>query len=119
MRPDVVPKMTKRLQKTLENTKFSACEIIALAANPQQSSDTHGEITTKPTNVDGLIEKLKELTFVPVRSAIGPFLFAVDHCFNIKGQGTVMTGTILSGQIKLNEVRLYACMYGWMKHAWG
>jgi selenocysteine-specific translation elongation factor len=24
-----------------------------------------------------------------------PFLFAVDHCFSIKGQGTVMTGTVL------------------------
>jgi selenocysteine-specific elongation factor len=24
-----------------------------------------------------------------------PFLFAIDHCFPIKGQGTVLTGTVL------------------------
>jgi selenocysteine-specific elongation factor len=24
-----------------------------------------------------------------------PFLFSVDHCFPIKGQGTVLTGTVL------------------------
>lgn len=24
-----------------------------------------------------------------------PFLFAIDHCFPVKGQGTVMTGTVL------------------------
>jgi len=28
-----------------------------------------------------------------------PFLFAVDHCFPIKGQGTVLTGTVL--QVRL------------------
>lgn len=28
---------------------------------------------------------------------------SVDHCFSIKGQGTVMTGTILSGTISLGD----------------
>lgn len=28
---------------------------------------------------------------------------SVDHCFSIKGQGTVMTGTILSGSIGLGD----------------
>ncbi|XP_020024156.2 selenocysteine-specific elongation factor isoform X3 [Castor canadensis] len=28
---------------------------------------------------------------------------SVDHCFSIKGQGTVMTGTILSGSISLGD----------------
>lgn len=28
---------------------------------------------------------------------------AVDHCFSIKGQGTVMTGTILSGSVSLGD----------------
>ena len=31
------------------------------------------------------------------------FLFAVDHCFPIKGQGTVFTGTVLQGRISVNE----------------
>ena len=28
------------------------------------------------------------------------FLFSVDHCFAIKGHGTVMTGTVLKGRIE-------------------
>lgn len=28
---------------------------------------------------------------------------AVDHCFSIKGQGTVMTGTILSGCVSIGD----------------
>lgn len=31
------------------------------------------------------------------------FQFAIDHCFQIKGQGTVMTGTVLGGQVKVGE----------------
>lgn len=31
------------------------------------------------------------------------FLMAVDHCFVIKGVGTVLTGTILSGTLKVNQ----------------
>lgn len=33
----------------------------------------------------------------------GNLLFAVDHCFSIRGQGTVMTGTVLSGTVQINE----------------
>ena len=31
-----------------------------------------------------------------------PFYFSIDHCFPIKGQGTVVTGTVLSGSVKVS-----------------
>ena len=37
------------------------------------------------------------------RVTAGPFQFAIDHCFSIKGQGTVMTGTVLAGQVTVND----------------
>lgn len=33
-----------------------------------------------------------------------PFYFSIDHCFPIKGMGTVLTGTVLNGTIKVNEM---------------
>ena len=42
--------------------------------------------------------------FLPNRVTKGPLVYAIDHCFGIKGQGTIMTGTILSGKISLNDV---------------
>jgi selenocysteine-specific elongation factor len=36
----------------------------------------------------------------PVRNTSGTFLMPIDHAFSIKGHGTVITGTILRGQIK-------------------
>jgi len=48
------------------------------------------------------VEQLKAalLEMVPTdlhqtTAADKPFLFSVDHCFPIKGQGTVLTGTVL------------------------
>ena len=32
-----------------------------------------------------------------------PFSMAVDHCFNIKGKGSVLTGTVLSGKVKIDD----------------
>jgi selenocysteine-specific elongation factor len=57
-------------------------------------------------NMNFLIETIKANTFLPERQNISEdFLFAVDHCFTIKGQGTILTGTVLSGCIKINDVR--------------
>jgi selenocysteine-specific elongation factor len=33
-----------------------------------------------------------------------PFLMSVDHCFTIKGQGSVATGTLLRGSLQLNQL---------------
>lgn len=48
---------------------------------------------------------LTENVYLPKRESSGPLIYAVDHCFGIRGQGTVMTGTILSGGLSLNDVR--------------
>ncbi|XP_030878346.1 selenocysteine-specific elongation factor-like [Leptonychotes weddellii] len=50
-----------------------------------------------------LIELLTSQISIPTRDPSGPLLMSVDHCFSIKGQGTVMTGTILSGSISLGD----------------
>jgi selenocysteine-specific elongation factor len=31
------------------------------------------------------------------------FLFSIDHCFNIKNKGSIITGTILKGKISIND----------------
>ena len=63
-----------------------------------QASDTGAE------GIDKLIDVLKASTFKPKRDPTGPFIFSVDHCFSIRGQGTVMTGTALSGGLNINDV---------------
>nr|CAH0103172.1 unnamed protein product [Daphnia galeata] len=89
-----IDKMIKKIQLTLRNTKFHDCTIVPVSAY----SDT-----SELNGISNLIETLKQLVFIPKRDASGSFLFSVDHCFPIKGQGTVMTGTVLQGKISVND----------------
>ncbi|XP_008292602.1 selenocysteine-specific elongation factor [Stegastes partitus] len=99
-RQSAIEKMTKRLHKTLESTRFKECPVIAVAAKPggPEAADTE-----EPQGVPQLIELLKKQTYLPQRDPGGDLLMAVDHCFSIRGQGTVMTGTILQGSLAIND----------------
>ncbi|XP_069353767.1 selenocysteine-specific elongation factor [Eulemur rufifrons] len=99
-RQAAIEKMTKKMQKTLENTKFRGAPIIPVAAKP---GGPEAPETEAPQGIPELIELLTSQVPVPARDPSGPFLMAVDHCFSMKGQGTVMTGTILSGAISLGD----------------
>ncbi|XP_040889159.1 selenocysteine-specific elongation factor [Toxotes jaculatrix] len=99
-RQSAIEKMTKRLHKTLENTRFKECPVIAVAAKP---GGPEAPDTEEPQGVPELIELLKKQTYLPRRDPGGDLLMAVDHCFSIRGQGTVMTGTILQGSLAIND----------------
>ena len=72
-----------------------------MAAKPGGPEDSDPK---DPEGIKELIDILCQNTFLPRRDGSGPFIFSVDHCFPIKGQGTVMTGTVLEGTVKLNDV---------------
>ena len=58
-------------------------------------------------NIHGLLNILQSQIRAPNRDARPSpdrFHFAVDHCFPIKGQGTVLTGTCLSGSARPNDM---------------
>ncbi|CAM9195760.1 unnamed protein product [Lampetra planeri] len=99
-RQSAIEKMTKRLLKTLENTRFKDCPVISVAAKP---GGPEAPDTEEPQGVPMLIELLKKQTYLPRRDPGGDLLMAVDHCFSIRGQGTVMTGTILQGSLAIND----------------
>ncbi|XP_069010538.1 selenocysteine-specific elongation factor [Embiotoca jacksoni] len=99
-RQSAIEKMTKRLHKTLESTRFKECPVIAVAAKP---GGPEAPDTEEPQGAPQLIQLLKTQTYLPRRDPGGNLLMAVDHCFSIRGQGTVMTGTILQGSLAVND----------------
>jgi len=58
-----------------------------------------------------LINTLSACSYRPERDAQGTFVFAVDHCFCIRGHGTVMTGTVVSGSVAVNDVCLISVVF--------
>ena len=88
-REEKVTKMKTGLQKVFSGTKFKAPQMVATSAGT-------GDIKE-------LLDVLSASVKIPKRTPEGPFHFAVDHCFPIKGQGTVLTGTVLNGTVKVND----------------
>lgn len=86
-----IEKFIKKFKEFLQKSRFTLMEFIAVSA-------------LRNDNIDGLRQLLIKHAFVPERPhRLEPFLFAIDHCFLIKGHGAVCTGTVLQGTIKLND----------------
>ncbi|CAG0898268.1 unnamed protein product [Cyprideis torosa] len=101
-------KMKKRLALTLESTRFKGAPIIPVSARPGGGGSSDGSSADKSSLTRGqgleeLVRELREALPPPVRKVEGDFLFAVDHCFAIRGQGTVLTGTVLQGAVVVNQ----------------
>mmetsp|Transcript_20110 Transcript_20110/g.55989 ORF Transcript_20110/g.55989 Transcript_20110/m.55989 type:complete len:575 (-) Transcript_20110:259-1983(-) len=94
-RPKAVKKAQKRLAQTFDMTKFAGATMVPMTA--RQGAEDPG--------VQQLKEALIQMVPADMRVAAPdkPFLFAVDHCFPFKGQGTVMTGTVLQGTVSVGE----------------
>ena len=91
--------MKKRMLKTLENTKFANSTIVPVAAKPGGNENQDDEVI----GINKLIECLNDNVYIPERDSLGPLIYSVDHCFSIRGQGTIMTGTILNGGVSVND----------------
>jgi selenocysteine-specific elongation factor len=53
--------------------------------------------------LDDLIYNIVDKTDFYKRNFKDKFLFSIDHCFNIKNKGTIITGTILQGKVSVND----------------
>lgn len=88
--------LEKRVLGMLAKTKFGGdVRLVRTAATPR---------TGDPIGIQQLIDALiGSLASLPLRNPTGPLIYAIDHCFPLKGQGTVMTGTILQGELRVGN----------------
>jgi elongation factor Tu len=54
-------------------------------------------------NIEELMAKVDEYVPTPTRDLDKPFLMPVEDVFSIKGRGTVVTGRVERGKVKVNE----------------
>ncbi|MEI9937487.1 MAG: elongation factor Tu [Pseudomonadota bacterium] len=73
-------------------------KVVHGAALPALNGDPKWEAT-----IGNLLDALDAEIPEPVREVDKPFLMAVEDVFSIKGRGTVATGRIERGKIKINE----------------
>lgn len=99
-RQKLLARARKRLAATFAQTKFAGCPMVAVAAKPGGGD---GVSAAKSEGVEELIAELLHRIPPRLRRPAGPLLFAIDHCFAIRGQGTVLTGTVLRGGMKVGD----------------
>lgn len=95
-REETINKKKEQLKKVMAKTKFGAdVPMVHVAAAAGTSSNS--------LNINLLIDCLLSQIEIPVRDKDGPFYFLIDHCFSIKGKGSVVTGTVINGSHKAGE----------------
>ena len=96
-------RLVKGLRGTLKGTRFGADVpmVFTSCGGGGGGEGLGGEGGVE--GVEGLVRLLREEVVVPKRDVDAPLWMAIDHCFLIKGQGTVLTGTILTGSVQVGQ----------------
>jgi selenocysteine-specific elongation factor len=84
---------THQIRKVLSRTRFSAAPIITISA-------LHGHLDEFR---QVLADYVVQYRLPPQRPTSGDVLCQVDHCFSVRGQGTVFTGTLIRGTLRLGD----------------
>ena len=103
----------KKMRNALRGTKFENAQMVGISACvggekvAAVGQDAAASVISSTNNIHGLLNVLQSQMRAPNRDTQPTperFHFAVDHCFPIKGQGTVLTGTCLSGSARPNDM---------------
>ena len=85
-----IRKAEKRVTEALSITKFSGCPVVAVSSKTSEGLDI-------------LVQTLNSHCSCQKHDDSLPFLCVIDHCFAVKGQGTVLTGTVAQGSAKVGD----------------
>ncbi|MFW9890855.1 MAG: selenocysteine-specific translation elongation factor [Candidatus Thorarchaeota archaeon] len=83
-------KVETKIRSILADTSFPDAKIVRVSAKTNQG-------------INELKDALKQIIRPKARHTDGPFILPIDHAFPIKGHGTVVTGTILQGNVKIGD----------------
>lgn len=111
-------KMRRRLEATMAQTRWPTAPIVNVAADPGAAGlrPLDPTVVAPPIGTGELISKIvdlvdaeslkKERDEATALASTGPaknFRMFVDHCFPVKGQGTVLTGTVMDGVVRVGD----------------
>ncbi|MEZ4255302.1 MAG: elongation factor Tu [Polyangiales bacterium] len=98
--PDLLDLVEMEVRELLSKYEFDGDN------SPVVRGSALGALTGKPEGVESVVNLMKavdEWIPQPVREIDKPFLMAVEDVFSIKGRGTVVTGRIERGVVKVND----------------
>ncbi|KAG5468327.1 hypothetical protein LSCM1_02307 [Leishmania martiniquensis] len=102
--------LKRKLQQTFRRTRWGTVAIVEVAAAPREPMGGIGP----PMNTEAVLpEVLRAVDLAALKAAKESeserperFYMLVDHCFAVRGQGTVLTGTVAAGVVRVGDTVL-------------
>jgi len=101
--PELIDLVEEEVRELLKKYEFPGDEIpiIRGSALKALAATSLDDEAIKP--IEGLIQAMDDYIPDPVRATDQPFLMPIEDIFSIEGRGTVVTGRIERGIVKVNE----------------
>jgi elongation factor Tu len=101
--PELIDLVEMELRELLSKYEFPGDEIPIIRGSALKAMEGEGKDDANCKCIDELIEAVDSYIPVPQRAVDQPFLMPVEDVFSIKGRGTVGTGRIERGVVKVGE----------------
>lgn len=98
--PEIVDLVEEEIRELLNKYEFPGDEVPVIRGSALKALEGDKEAEDQ---IMELMAKVDEYVPDPVRETDKPFLMPVEDVFSIKGRGTVVTGRVERGQLKVNE----------------
>ncbi len=88
--PERIEEVRKKVTLLLKGTPYEKAKVVEVSGQSGKG-------------IDELKKALQDSLSPPIRQWNGPFKMPIDHAFTIAGVGTVLTGTIHRGKVKVKD----------------
>jgi elongation factor Tu len=109
--PDLIELVEMEVRELLTKYEFPGDEVPIVRGNSLAVMQSMGKDDVSGKCIDDLMDALDNYIPTPERAEDKPFLMSIEDVFSIKGRGTVGTGRIERGKVKVgDEVEIVGLM---------
>src|SRR5207248_11739299 len=101
--PDLLELVEMEMRELLTKYNFPGEKIPIIRGSSKPALDSQGKDDAACKCIDELMTALDTYIPDPMREEDKPFLMSIEDVFSIKGRGTVGTGRIERGRIKVGD----------------
>ena len=100
--PDLIELVEEEMRELLSSYEFPGDDVPVIKGSAFQAMESPDD-AEKTQCIKDLLQAMDDYFPVPERDVDKPFLMPIEDIFSIQGRGTVVTGRVERGQVKVGE----------------